>query len=131
MDTRKSTGLNREGVSGYGREFWHVRPSEKLLEESLLISVESGYQTVLGLAKRNAKVYIGARSKDKGAAAIESIRSVNACANVAFVKMDLMDLRSIVKAADEIKGYVPSSCSKQVEFDPKLHTGRRHFYTAW
>ncbi|KIM99373.1 hypothetical protein OIDMADRAFT_127344 [Oidiodendron maius Zn] len=63
-----------------------------------------GYQTVLGLAKRNAKVYIGARSNDKGATAIESIRSVDACANVAFVKMDMMDLRSIVKAADEIKG---------------------------
>lgn len=131
MDTRKSTGLNRKGVSGYGRKFWHVSSSAKLLDASLLISVESGYQTVLGLAKRNAKVYIGARSNDKGAAAIESIRSVNTCANITFVKMDMMDLRSIVKAADEIKGYVLSSCRKPVEFDPKRHTGRRHFYTAW
>ena len=65
--------------------------------------VESGYQTVLGLAKRNAKVYIGARSNEKGLAAITSIRSVNPSANVTFVEMDMMDLRSVVKAAAEVK----------------------------
>ncbi|KIN03264.1 hypothetical protein OIDMADRAFT_119069 [Oidiodendron maius Zn] len=59
----------------------------------------NGYQTVLGLAARNAKVYIRARSNEKGTAAVSAVRAENESAKVDFVKMDMMDLKSMEKAS--------------------------------
>ncbi|EXJ76258.1 uncharacterized protein A1O5_00766 [Cladophialophora psammophila CBS 110553] len=61
-----------------------------------------GFQTVLGLARQNATVYIGIRSEGKGAAAIEAVRAEKGDAKVEFVKMDMMDLKTVVRVAEEI-----------------------------
>ncbi|KIW99095.1 uncharacterized protein Z519_00758 [Cladophialophora bantiana CBS 173.52] len=61
-----------------------------------------GFQTVLGLARQNAKVYIGAGSEEKGAIAIEAVRAEKGDAKVELVEMDMMDLKTVVRAAEEI-----------------------------
>lgn len=67
----------------------------------LTVSCHSGYHTVAHLASHGAHVYMGARSKDKGTAAIKSIQESNPSAHVDLLLMDLADLASVVSAATE------------------------------
>ncbi|KZT05640.1 NAD(P)-binding protein [Laetiporus sulphureus 93-53] len=69
-----------------------------------------GYESALALALHGAKVYVTARSKDKGLPAVETINSKVAAATegpksgqAAFLYMDLDDLQSVKAAADEFK----------------------------
>ena len=61
-----------------------------------------GFHTVLHLAKHNAKVYLAARSAEKGTSAVESIVSTVPNAKVELLLMDLMILHSVVAATQEI-----------------------------
>ncbi|KAI4864868.1 hypothetical protein F4820DRAFT_422417 [Hypoxylon rubiginosum] len=58
-----------------------------------------GYYTVAHLAEHGAHVYMCARSPEKGTAAIASIKKTYPSANVDLLQMDLMDLASVVAAA--------------------------------
>ncbi|KAI1260605.1 NAD(P)-binding protein [Xylariaceae sp. FL1019] len=58
-----------------------------------------GYHTVSHLAKHGAHVYMCARSPEKGAAAIQEIKNLNAAANVDLLQMDHTDLASVAAAA--------------------------------
>ncbi|KAJ5785311.1 uncharacterized protein N7503_010523 [Penicillium pulvis] len=58
-----------------------------------------GYYTVAHLAEHGAHVYIGARSFEKGTAAIANIKRIYPSANIDLLQMDLMDLASVIKAA--------------------------------
>jgi NAD(P)-dependent dehydrogenase (short-subunit alcohol dehydrogenase family) len=65
------------------------------------LTLSSGYHTVFHLAKHNAKVYLGARSEAKATTKISEIKSQIPNADVRFLKMDLMNLGSVVSAAQE------------------------------
>src|SRR6187402_709914 len=69
-----------------------------------------GFQTILHLVRKNAKVYMGCRSATKGTAAIASIRELVPNANIHLLILDHMNLSSVVSAAKEF-------ASKE----PKLH----------
>ncbi|KAJ6529842.1 NAD(P)-binding protein [Mycena capillaripes] len=58
-----------------------------------------GYETVKQLLLKNAKVYLGARSPEKAAAAIKRLEDETKNAAI-FLHLDLADLRSVRKAAD-------------------------------
>ncbi|KFY04762.1 hypothetical protein O988_00527 [Pseudogymnoascus sp. VKM F-3808] len=58
-----------------------------------------GYYTVAHLAGHGAHVYMCARSTEKGTAAIASIKKMHPSANIDLLRMDLMDLTSVVAAA--------------------------------
>ncbi|KAH8815654.1 hypothetical protein F5884DRAFT_668042 [Xylogone sp. PMI_703] len=62
-----------------------------------------GQQTVFQLAQKNARVYIGCRSTEKGDAAIKSIRQQLPTADLHILVLDHMDLSSVVRAANELK----------------------------
>ncbi|QKX63440.1 uncharacterized protein TRUGW13939_10610 [Talaromyces rugulosus] len=62
-----------------------------------------GYHTARQLALHGARVYIGSRSLSKASDAIAKIKAEAPNADVHFLHMDLMDLSSVVKAADEFK----------------------------
>ncbi|KAI0380232.1 NAD(P)-binding protein [Hypomontagnella monticulosa] len=59
-----------------------------------------GYYTVAHLAEHGAHVYMCARSRDKGTAAIANIKKTYPSANIDLLQMDLMDLSSVVAAAE-------------------------------
>ncbi|KAI5460853.1 hypothetical protein BGZ63DRAFT_252267 [Mariannaea sp. PMI_226] len=61
-----------------------------------------GYATVVGLASRGAKVYMGCRSETKALGAIEDIKAEMASANVHFLSLDLSNLQSVVSAAKSL-----------------------------
>ncbi|KAK9311431.1 hypothetical protein V1522DRAFT_373596 [Lipomyces starkeyi] len=61
-----------------------------------------GYHTVLQLAAHHARVYIGSRSEAKGSTAIEEIKVTVPDADVHLLKMDNMNLKSVVSAAHEL-----------------------------
>jgi NAD(P)-dependent dehydrogenase (short-subunit alcohol dehydrogenase family) len=58
-----------------------------------------GYHTVKQLLLKNAKVYLAARSAEKGAEAIRRLEEETKKAAI-FIQLDLADLRSVRKAAD-------------------------------
>ncbi|KAI2467244.1 hypothetical protein F4781DRAFT_322942 [Annulohypoxylon bovei var. microspora] len=58
-----------------------------------------GYYTVAHLAEHGAHVYMCARSPEKGTAAIASIKKTHPSATIDLLQMDLMDLTSVVAAA--------------------------------
>ncbi|KAI0073654.1 NAD-P-binding protein [Panus rudis PR-1116 ss-1] len=73
-----------------------------------------GYHTVRFLALRGAKVYLAARSEEKGRAAIEQLRqevevgegegeyaNVSGMGNVEFLELDLSDPKSAKRSAEE------------------------------
>ncbi|KAI1173326.1 NAD(P)-binding protein [Nemania sp. FL0916] len=59
-----------------------------------------GYYTVVRLAEHGAHVYMCARSLDKGTVAIAEIKKMYPLANIDLLQMDLMDLSSVVAAAE-------------------------------
>ncbi|KAK7053649.1 short-chain dehydrogenase/reductase family protein [Favolaschia claudopus] len=60
-----------------------------------------GYQTVKHLLLKNAKVYLASRSPDKAAAAIQQLKDETKGKTAIFLKLDLADLPSVRKAAEE------------------------------
>lgn len=62
-----------------------------------------GKESVLQLAKRNpAKLYLSARSKPKGGAAIAEITKAVPSAKITFLELDLSSFASVKRAADTI-----------------------------
>jgi NAD(P)-dependent dehydrogenase (short-subunit alcohol dehydrogenase family) len=53
------------------------------------------------LVARNAKVYLAARSEERAQAAIDDIRRSTGKSNIHFLHLDLADLASVRKAAEE------------------------------
>ncbi|PTB44557.1 uncharacterized protein TrAFT101_003108 [Trichoderma asperellum] len=62
-----------------------------------------GKETVIGLAARGAKVFMGARSKDKAIAAIEEIQETYPSADIHFLDLDLSNFSSVMAAAKKIR----------------------------
>ncbi|KUJ06376.1 NAD(P)-binding protein [Mollisia scopiformis] len=60
-----------------------------------------GLATTTALASKNAKVYIATRSITKAEAAIQEIKNNNPNAQVEIVELDLGDLRSVKKGAED------------------------------
>ncbi len=60
-----------------------------------------GLATTKVLARQNAKVYIASRSVQKAGSAIQDIMKEIANANVAVIEMDLSDLDSVKRGAEE------------------------------
>ncbi|ETS74844.1 hypothetical protein PFICI_13328 [Pestalotiopsis fici W106-1] len=58
-----------------------------------------GFYTVSHLAEHGAHVYMCSRSRDKGNAAITNIKQTHPAAHIDLLQMDLMDLSSVVAAA--------------------------------
>ena len=61
-----------------------------------------GLETALQLAKKGAKVYVAGRSTEKGAAAVEKIRSATGASdeNVQFLELDLADIKKTKASAE-------------------------------
>ncbi|KIM31765.1 hypothetical protein M408DRAFT_237931 [Serendipita vermifera MAFF 305830] len=62
-----------------------------------------GYDTAKGLLRKNATVYIGARSIPKAEAAIKSLVDATGNPKVFILKMDLSDLGTVKQAAKEFQ----------------------------
>lgn len=63
---------------------------------------------MIGLAARGAKVYMGARSKDKALAAIHEIQEQLPSANIHFLDLDLSNFQSVIAAAKKIREDEPA-----------------------
>jgi len=59
-----------------------------------------GKATAEGLAARGAAVYVAARSRDKGEAAVAAIRAAAGSDSVSFLALDLADLESVRACAE-------------------------------
>lgn len=62
-----------------------------------------GRYTVLGLASRGARVWMGARNETKALTAINEIKAQLPSANIQLLKIDLSSLTSVVSAAKELR----------------------------
>ena len=60
-----------------------------------------GYETALGLARRGASVVLACRSVEKGNAAVDRIRAEKPAGEVELRALDLSDLDSVARFADE------------------------------
>lgn len=69
------------------------------LEQHLADDYNSGKATVIALASRGAKVYMGARSELKAKEAIDNIQKELPNADILFIYMDLTKLETVVAAA--------------------------------
>jgi len=61
-----------------------------------------GYATSLDLARRGARVHLGSRSRAKGEAAVAAIAAETGSSQLRLLTLDLADLASVRKAADEV-----------------------------
>ncbi|KAH8829756.1 NAD-P-binding protein [Flagelloscypha sp. PMI_526] len=61
-----------------------------------------GYYTVKALLEHNAKVYLAARSRDKGVAAVEKLK-VETGKEAIFLELDLASLASVRRSVQEFK----------------------------
>lgn len=62
-----------------------------------------GLRTATVLAARGATVLMSCRDPDRGRAALERLRSKAGAADVTLIQLDLADLASVHKAADEVR----------------------------
>jgi NAD(P)-dependent dehydrogenase (short-subunit alcohol dehydrogenase family) len=62
-----------------------------------------GLQTATVLAGRGATVLLASRDPQRGRTALDQVRARSGGANIALVQLDLADLSSIRKAADEVR----------------------------
>ncbi|KAH0541658.1 hypothetical protein FGG08_003889 [Glutinoglossum americanum] len=60
-----------------------------------------GRPTVAELARKGAKVYLAARSPDRANEAIQAIKSTTPTVNIVYLQLDLSDLDSVKRAAEE------------------------------
>ncbi|KAI9095625.1 short chain dehydrogenase [Phlyctochytrium arcticum] len=63
-----------------------------------------GYETIFHLAKKGAKVYMGSRTQSRAEAAIEKIKKDLPESTVEWVSLDLNDLATVKKAAEDVLG---------------------------
>ncbi|KAI0050566.1 NAD-P-binding protein [Auriscalpium vulgare] len=75
-----------------------------------------GKESCRVLLSRNAKVYLAARSESKSQQAIEDLKKQTGKDDVHFLQLDLADLSSVRKAAEEY-------CSKETELHVLLNNG--------
>eukprot|EP00091_Calanus_sinicus_P008815 TRINITY_DN21030_c0_g1_i1.p1 TRINITY_DN21030_c0_g1~~TRINITY_DN21030_c0_g1_i1.p1 ORF type:complete len:200 (-),score=45.96 TRINITY_DN21030_c0_g1_i1:331-930(-) len=61
-----------------------------------------GLETARGLAERGARVILACRSKQRGEAAVTNIISSTGNKSVIFMQLDLLDLKSVRKFADDV-----------------------------
>ena len=61
-----------------------------------------GYQTALSLAKRNARVILACRNKERAEAAREAMIRVSGNDQIVFRKLDLSSFKSVREFAEEI-----------------------------
>ncbi|TFY82374.1 hypothetical protein EWM64_g1632 [Hericium alpestre] len=83
---------------------WTVADVPDLTGQTILVTGGSsglGKDICKVLLTSNAKVYLAARSEQKGNAAIVELKSVTGKDAVFFLKIDLADLTSVRRAADE------------------------------
>src|SRR5439155_10485849 len=66
-----------------------------------------GYETARVLANKNAEVIIAARNLEKGHTAAQKIKSQYQKANVKVMRLDLADLSSVERFAEEFKSKYP------------------------
>jgi NAD(P)-dependent dehydrogenase (short-subunit alcohol dehydrogenase family) len=66
-----------------------------------------GYETARALAQHGARVLMGCRNAERGAAAVAKIRAETPAADISLVAMDLADLASVRSAANEIAKLAP------------------------
>ena len=66
-----------------------------------------GYETARVLANKNAEVIIAARNLEKGHTAAQKIKSQYQKANVKLMRLDLADLSSVERFAEEFKSKYP------------------------
>jgi retinol dehydrogenase 12 len=59
-----------------------------------------GYETCLELARKNARVFMASRSKERATEAIEKIKA-EIGKEVEFIQLDLQDLKQVKSAAEE------------------------------
>ncbi|KAJ5587534.1 uncharacterized protein N7459_003299 [Penicillium hispanicum] len=62
-----------------------------------------GKATVVGLASRGARVWMGTRNETKALTAIDEIKAQLPSANIQFLKINLSSLASVVSAAKELR----------------------------
>lgn len=62
-----------------------------------------GLHTSLGLARRGARVLLGARNPQKGAATLAQVRAAATGPEPELVSMDLADLRTVRDAAEDVR----------------------------
>ncbi|CRG85377.1 putative oxidoreductase C736,13 [Talaromyces islandicus] len=67
------------------------------------MQAQRGKSTVVGLAKRGAKVYIGSRNESKALAAADEIQKLIPTANILFLQLDLGSFESVIAAAQKIR----------------------------
>ena len=60
-----------------------------------------GYETVLNLLRKNAKVYLVARSEERAKEAIDKLKAEKLPGEVVFMKMDQASLKDIKRFAEE------------------------------
>ena len=68
----------------------------------LVFPLGIGYYTALDLAKRNARVILACRSKDRGQAAVYKIRALAGKDNVHLRLVDMSLMKSVRQFAEEI-----------------------------
>jgi len=81
------------------------RRKNRLDEKTVIITGGNtgiGLETGRELARRGARVILGCRNKQRGEAAAASIISSTGNKNVVFIQLDLLDLKSVRKFADDV-----------------------------
>lgn len=81
-----------------------------LADKTILITGANsglGWESAKALAGHGAHVIIAARSREKAAQAIDTIRQEHAAARLDVLELDLADLTSVRRSADEIKSRYP------------------------
>jgi NAD(P)-dependent dehydrogenase (short-subunit alcohol dehydrogenase family) len=72
----------------------------------------SGRPTVAHLAARGARVYLAARSTSRADEAIKAIKAEIPTADIVHLQLDLADLNSVKKAAEEFLRLVVAHCKQ-------------------
>ena len=70
--------------------------------------IDRGKATVVELAHRGAKVYIGSRTESKVQESIEQIKQQIPEADVHFLKLDLTSFESVREAVESFKRFLES-----------------------
>lgn len=86
------------------KEKWTLQNLEDQTGKTVLVTGASsglGYETSLAFAAKNAFVTMACRNLEKGEAAKSRILALYPTANISLIKMDLMDLSSIEKFANQ------------------------------
>ncbi len=95
-----------EGVNTMSNEKWNVENVPDQAGRVVVVTGSSsgiGYEAARVLADRHATVIVAVRNVEKGTAAADRIREQNETADVTVMQVDLADLASVKRFADEFK----------------------------